>query len=148
MSSPESFAAFVDALALATSAFRSYLRQKLKACGLDLTSEMMLVLRYLWAHECVNQQQIANAVNRDKASLTSLLDNLVRRELVERQEDNQDRRNKRVVLTAKGRALEQQIEPLVRQMYAAAGDALPADQLRTSLVLLEQITKNLSRATT
>ena len=146
MSSQKSFAAFVDVLALATNALRAYIRQQLKECSLDLTSEMMQVMHYLWANDGVNQQEIANAVNKDKASLTSLLDNLVRRELVERRADSQDRRNKRVVLTTKGRDLERQISPLMQEMYELAGQALPEDQLHASMAVLEQITKNLTQA--
>lgn len=146
MASPESFADLAEALALAGNAFRSYLRQRFKECHLDLTAEMVQVLHYLWSHHCVNQQQIANAVNRDKASLTAMLDNLVRRELVERQEDRQDRRNKRIVLTAKGQALEQQVMPLVQEMYAVAGQTLPEQQLHAGLAMLAQITQNLTQA--
>ena len=143
MPSHNSFAAFVDALALATSGFRTFIRQQFKACDLDLTAEMMQVLRYLWAHDGVNQQEIANAVNKDKATLTSMIDNLVRRGLVERQEDSQDRRSKRIRLTAKGWALEQQIAPMMDNMYAVAGLNLSAEQLRASIALLKQIAENL-----
>jgi DNA-binding MarR family transcriptional regulator len=146
MASSESFVAFADSLALAAGAFRAYIRQRLKACSLDLTTEMTQVLRYLWANDHVNQQEIANAVNRDKASLTSLLDNLERRELVERQADSHDRRNNRIVLTSKGRALEQEIQPLVQQMYAVAGQGLSEDQLRASMTMLAQMTQNLTQA--
>lgn len=145
MSSPDSVAAFVDALALATSSFRTFMRQQLKAVDLDLTAEMLQVLRYLWAHDGVNQQEIANAVNKDKATLTSMLDNLVRRGLVERQEDSQDRRSKRIRLTGKGWALEQQITPMMDRMYAVAGLNLPAEQLQESITLLKQIAGNLDQ---
>lgn len=146
MPASDSFVAFADTLALTAGAFRSYIRQRLKACSLDLTSEMALVLRYLWTNDSVNQQEIANAVNRDKASLTSLLDNLVRRDLVERREDSQDRRNNRIVLTTKGRALEHEVLPLVQEVYEVASEGLSPEQLRASIGMLEQITKNLNRA--
>ena len=146
MSSSESFTAFADSLALTASAFRAYIRQQLKACSLDLTTEMTQVLRYLWAHDHVNQQEIANAVNRDKASLTSLLDNLERRELVERQADSHDRRSNRIVLTSKGRALEHEVAPLVQEMYSVASQGFSEDQLRASISMLAQMTQNLTQA--
>lgn len=146
MASSESFADLAAALALAGNAFRSYLRQRFKECRLALTAEMGQVLHYRWGHSGANQQQIANAVNRDKASLTAMLDNLVRRELVARQEDNSDRRNKRIVLTAKGQALEQQVMPLVREMYAVAAQALPEQHLPAGLTMLAQITQSLTQA--
>ena len=146
VATPESLAAFTEAIMLTGSAFRCYLRQRFKECSLDLTTEMMQVLRYLWRHDCVNQQEIANAVDRDKASLTAMLDNLVRRELVTRCEDHQDRRSKRIVLTPKGRALEQEITPLIREMYELAGQHIPPQQLEASMVLLSQLNQNLALA--
>jgi len=146
MPSLDLFAAFVDAYPPAGSAVRAYLRQRYKDCSLNVTTEMMQVMHYLWRHDGVNQQEIANAVNRDKASLTAMLDNLVRRELVERRADHQDRRNKLIVLTAKGRALEQQVLPLMQQMYEVASRGLSEDGLRASLAVLTQITQNLTLA--
>ena len=129
---------------LTGSAFRCYLRQRFKECDIDLTTEMMQVLRYLWRHDCVNQQQIADAVNRDKASLTAMLDNMVRRELVTRGEDPRDRRNKRIVLTARGRALEHEVVPIIREMYAIAGQGVPTQQLEAGMAVLAQLTQNLA----
>jgi DNA-binding MarR family transcriptional regulator len=142
----ESLAAFTEAIMLTGTAFRCYLRQRFKECRLDLTTEMMQVLHYLWRHDHVNQQEIANAVGRDKASLTAMLDNMVRRELVTRCEDSHDRRNNRIVLTTKGRALEQEVTPLVQEMYEKAGQHLPPQQLEASLAVLDQITQNLAQA--
>lgn len=126
------------------SAFRCYLRQRFKECDIDLTTEMMQVLRYLWRHDCVNQQQIADAVNRDKASLTAMLDNMVRRELVTRCEDSRDRRNKRIVLTTKGRALEHEVVPIIREMYAIAGKGVLPQQLEAGMAVLALLTQNLA----
>lgn len=125
-------------------AFRCYLRQRFKECDIDLTTEMMQVLRYLWRHDCVNQQQIADAVNRDKASLTAMLDNMVRRELVTRCEDSRDRRNKRIVLTTKGRALEHEVVPIIREMYAIAGRGVLPQQLEAGMAVLALLTQNLA----
>jgi DNA-binding MarR family transcriptional regulator len=146
VTTPESLAAFTEAIMLTGSEFRCYLRQRFKECSLDLTTEMMQVLRYLWRQDSVNQQEIANAVNRDKASLTAMLDNLVRRELVTRCEDSQDRRSKRIVLTPKGRALEQQVVPIIREMYELAGQHLIPQQLEAGIALLGQINQNLAPA--
>lgn len=145
MAAPDLFAAFMDVLPLAGSAFRAYLRRRFRECRLDLTLEMMQVLHYLWGHDGASQQEIARAANRDKATVTAMLDNLVRRDLVERRADSQDRRTNRVLLTPKGHALEHQVKPLVQEMFEVAGQGLALDQLRTSLVVLAKITQNLAQ---
>ena len=146
MTSPDSFVAFLDALPLAGSAFRAYLRRRFREYRLDLTLEMTQVLHYLWQHDGASQQEIACAANRDKATMTAMLDNLVRRDLVERRADSHDRRTNRVVLTPKGQALERQVKPLMQEMFAVAGQDLAPDQLRTGLAVLTKITQNLTQA--
>ncbi|MFD1872708.1 MarR family winged helix-turn-helix transcriptional regulator [Hymenobacter bucti] len=144
MAPSDLFATFMDAVPLTGSAFRAYLRRRFRDYHLDLTLEMMQVLHYLWGHDGVSQQEIARAANRDKATMTAMLDNLVRRDLVERRADLHDRRTNRVVLTPKGQALEQQVKPLVAEMFGVAGQGVAPDQLRTCLDVLTKITKNLT----
>ena len=146
MPTSDELTVFIDALGGALTAFREALRQLLKAAGTDLTAEMLTVMRYLWARDGANQQEIANAVGRDKATLTSMIDNLVRRELVTRCEDSQDRRSKRIVLTAKGRALEQHLAPALEAMLTQAGHNVTTSQLRASVTVLELMNKNLKAA--
>jgi len=136
----------MDAVPLAGSAFRAYLRRRFRDYRLDLTLEMVQVLRYLWGRDGVSQQDIARAANRDKATMTAMLDNLVRRGLVERRADSHDRRTNRVVLTPEGQALEQQVKPLIAEMYGVAGQGVAPDQLRTCLEVLAKITQNLTPA--
>lgn len=143
MPTTDEFTVFIDALGVALNAFRDSFRQHFKEAGINLTGEMLQVMRYLWIHDGVNQQEIANAVSRDKATLTSMIDNLVRRGLVTRCEDSQDRRNKRIVLTPKGRALEQEIAPTLATIYAKASQQLTSSQLYASAAVLDQMTKNL-----
>lgn len=73
--------------------------QKVKEYKLDVTMEMLEVLYVLWNKDNVNQQEIVDKTNRNKASLTSLIDNLTNRGLVERKPDPTDRRNNLIVLT-------------------------------------------------
>ncbi len=143
MSSKEPFADFTEALAGTTNLLRLHMRQKFKECNVDITVEMLQVLRYLGAHDGVNQQEIANAVCKDKATLTSMIDNLVRRTLVQRHEDSQDRRSKRIVLTPQGWALQPTIEPWIAEMLRKAGAGIPQAHLLDSIALFKQISENL-----
>src|ERR1043166_8269350 len=90
--------AFTSAMVMAQSEFKVFIRNKLKASSIDLTFEMLQVLLLLWKKDDVNQQELANLLHKDKASLTYLIDNLSKRKLVRRSEDPDDRRNKRITL--------------------------------------------------
>ena len=124
-------------------AFRQFVQQKLKEHKIDLTFEMLQIMGYLWENDGVNQQEIANATLKDKASLTCLIDNLTRRELVYRQEDASDRRNKLIFLTDQGWQLKIMILPWVKEMYAAANADIPACEFAKAMQILRKVISNL-----
>jgi DNA-binding MarR family transcriptional regulator len=122
------------------------MRKKFKENGVDLSFEMLEVLKCLWEKDGVKQQDVADFVLKDKASLTLLIDNLTRRNLVKRVEDPTDRRNKLVMLTDEGTALKHTVEPWVEEMYNMAGTLVPDEMLREGIVLFDKIYGNLKAA--
>lgn len=63
------------------------------------------VLRYLATVDGARQRELADRLGYDPSAIVSLLDDLERLDLAERQPDPNDRRNRIVVLTDAGRAL-------------------------------------------
>lgn len=122
---------------------KTFIRNKIKANNLDLTFEMLQVLKYLWNNHNANQQEIANMTLKDKASLTYLLDNLTKRGLVVRTEDKDDRRNKLISLTPEGMALKKIIEPWIEDMYTLAGNDISPELLAKGTTLFKKINDNL-----
>lgn len=104
---------------------------------------MLQVLTCLWHQDGINQQEIANITVKDKASMTYLIDNLVKRDLVYRAEDNNDRRNKLIYLTRQGARTQEQIQPFLDDMHKAAGMHIDSDLLKQAMVIIEQVEKNL-----
>lgn len=125
------------------TAFRQFVQQKLKQHGIDLTFEMLQIMGYLWENDGVNQQEIANATLKDKASLTYLIDNLTRRELVFRQGDTCDRRNKLIFLTDQGWNLKTVIRPWLEDMHVAANADIPACEFAKAMQILRKVVSNL-----
>ena len=127
-------------------AFRQFVQQKLKQHKFDLTFEMLQIIVHLWENDGVNQQEIANATLKDKASLTYLIDNLTRRELVYRQEDTNDRRNKLIFLTPQGWQLKEVILPWVEDMCVAANAGIPTYDFEKAMRVLRQVINNLKES--
>lgn len=125
-----------------TGVMKSFMRQQFKAHDLDITFEMLQVLQFLWNKDGVNQQEIADAILKDKASLTYLIDNLVRRKLVQRTEDSHDRRNKIITLTTPGQEMQNKIEPSIAEMYRLASKDIPEGLLENGLTLFSIIYQN------
>ncbi|WP_018622719.1 MarR family winged helix-turn-helix transcriptional regulator [Spirosoma luteum] len=134
---------FAHIIIQVNTAFRQYVQQKLKQDKVDLTFEMLQIMAYLWENDGANQQEIADANLKDKASITYLIDNLTQRKLVYRQGDICDRRNKLIFLTDQGRHLQMALLPWLKEMYATANTDIPACEFSKAMQTLRKVISNL-----
>ena len=74
------------------------------------------ILYALWHHDSIAIQELANRTGLKNATLTSMLDRMVRKQLIERQAAPNDRRKTIIVLTAKARALEEKFQKVSDRM--------------------------------
>lgn len=86
-------------------AFRRAMQRTLKDNNAGITFEMLQVLSSLWHEQGITQQALAERTAKDKACLTNLMNNLEKKGYVYRKEDTNDRRNKLVYLTLRGKHL-------------------------------------------
>lgn len=91
------------------------------------------------AGEPLSPTSIAERLIVTTASVTSLLDTLERRELVERRPDPTDRRRLLVVITDEGRALVDQFLPEVVALQTAVMEGLTEPQRRQLVTLLSVV---------
>lgn len=124
---------------------RQYIQVKLKAHGINMTFEMLEVMTALWKQDGINQQEIADQTLKDKSSMTYLIDNLVKRKLVQRIEDENDRRNKLIYITEEARELNKVICPWVSEVYGIATVELSMTDLQNSLVIFNKMIENLKK---
>jgi DNA-binding MarR family transcriptional regulator len=123
--------------------FRKYMQGKIRSLELHLTFEMLEVMLCLWRQDGVNQQVIADITLRDKSAMTYLVDNLMKRKMIRREEDARDRRNKLIFLTPEGRQLQQTLQPWVSEMYEKATANMDAASLVAGKEMIEQMIRNL-----
>jgi DNA-binding MarR family transcriptional regulator len=122
---------------------KQFIHRRVKEENIDLTYEMLQVLTVLWRSGDLNQQDIANSIQKNKASLTSLLDNLAKRKLVIRNEDPSDRRNKIVSLTKLGRDYKEQFVPIFKEFYTHLQRDLSLEELKKVTSVLNSMNNNL-----
>lgn len=123
---------------------RQFMQKKFKEEAIDLTYEMHQVMACLWRRDGINQQEIADLTLRDKASITFLIDNLTKRELVKRQEDPNDRRSKLIYLTSKGKKLGEKIQPQVQELFTIAGTGIETAAIQSCIQTLEKMRDNVN----
>ena len=121
---------------------RRNIQLRIREQGIDLTFEMLEILSCLWKKDGVNQQELADQTLRDKSGITYLIDNLVRRQIVTRVEDEKDRRNRLVYLTEKGLVLKEQLKSWGADLYDSAIPDIDQQQLLDSLDLVNKMIAN------
>ncbi len=133
----------IDAILNIRIAMKQYVQRRIREDKLDLTYEMVQVLAVLWRKGEINQQEIADHVQKNKASLTSLLDNLAKRNLIIRNEHPADRRNKIISLTESGKEYEKQLKPLLNDFYQVLTRNLPRQEMKKITGQLKNMEANL-----
>lgn len=121
------------------TAFRQAVQRNLKHHKIDITFEMLQIMTNLWRKDGINQQELALATLKDKATLTSLLNNLELRMLIARKEGSVDRRNRIISLTPKGIELGQQMRPILDETYKSASKNLSQKQTLATIEYLQKL---------
>ncbi|WP_426478907.1 MarR family winged helix-turn-helix transcriptional regulator [Chryseobacterium sp. CBSDS_008] len=137
-------------LGLAMSEMKSRLRQKIQTTineyDPDLSFELIEILGLLSRNNGINQQEIGNKVSKDKSSITYLINSLVKRDLVERIAYKNDRRNKQVFLTQKGKHVVETVYPWALDLYKKAAGSIDEEEISKALLLVKKMTANLEES--
>lgn len=104
---------------------------------------VMLLREYEAGIETVTPALLADKVGVTRATMTGLLDGLVADGLVARSEHAQDRRQKQIVLTNKGRRLVDRMMPDHCARVTALMGGLKATEMRTLVQLLNKVADGL-----
>lgn len=127
------------------TATRLQLNMRLAHAGIDITPDMYLILRALWEKDGRSQQELADDVFKDKASLTKLVANLEKRGLIRRHVGLTDRRSKIVALTPKGVKLKEKVYPIVQELIHQLEEGFTEKELRHFQQMLENMYDRLKR---
>ncbi|CAI8814123.1 MarR family winged helix-turn-helix transcriptional regulator [Chryseobacterium sp. IT-36CA2] len=134
-------------LGLAMSEMKSRLRQKIQTTvneyNPDLSFELIEILGLLSRNDGINQQEIGNKVSKNKSSITYLINSLVKRDLVERIAYQNDRRNKQIFLTPKGKQIVETVYPWALDLYKKAAGDINVEEISKALLLVKKMTANL-----
>jgi len=127
----------------ASTAIARSLQKKFNAAGLNLTIEQWSVLYHLWKEDGISQQELCNATFRDKPSITRLVDNLEKLQLVKRVASENDRRINKIHLTKQALKLQEQTMMLAEETLNDALSGVPANQINLCKEVLQKVYDNL-----
>lgn len=127
----------------ASTAIARRLQKKFNAAGLNLTIEQWSVLYHLWKKDGISQQELCNATFRDKPSITRLVDNLEKLNLVKRVPSENDRRINLIYLTKQAQKLQEDAMQLAEQTLNEALDTVPVEKVDICKEVLQIVYDNL-----
>ena len=128
-------------LDVATRRITKFYNRRLRPFG--ITYNHLFILTCLWEQDNVHVKDLAHQLCLDSSSLTGHLDRMERSALVVRQDDPDDRRAVRVVLTAKGRDLKDQLEPIGQELKATLQRGVPPERIQAFTTALRNISSRL-----
>lgn len=127
----------------ASTAIARRLQKKFNQAGLNLTIEQWSVLYHLWKEDGRSQQELCNATFRDKPSITRLVDNLEKLQLVKRVASESDRRINIIHLTKQAQKLQEETMALAEETLNDALEGVPPDQINLCKEVLQKVYDNL-----
>ena len=112
--------------------------------NLEITPEQFSLLTILWYNEGISIKELADRSQRDKTTISRVVDNMIKRDLIRRLDNMEDKRAKRIFLTDKGRNLQDQLVMLSGEIYVQALGNLSDEELDHTLAVIQKIEKNIS----
>ena len=131
-------------LNLSACKLKQYTAAALRQNNVELTPEQFLLIDLLWNHGPMSQQTIADKMQKDKNSVTKLVDALEAKGLVIRKKDDNDRRSNLLVLTQKAEGMKDSAKEKGISVLDRALEGISEEELKAFLATLNKLNANMS----
>lgn len=121
----------------------AYANDRLKDNQSNLTKVQFIVLKILSEKNNIPQHELAYITERDKTSLTRLMNTLERKGLITRNHCKEDKRIKQVTLTEEGRQMVNAFMPIIESIESVISVDISVDDIKTTIKVLEQVQANI-----
>lgn len=122
--------------------YRQFAQTQLRDNGHAITIDQWLILSVLRDHPEASQNELADMVFKDKASITRILDLLSGQRYLVRSVDKENRRKSKLTLTARGQKVVEDIEPVVKSYRKTALAGIAKEHLKTAEAVLQSLMGN------
>ena len=122
----------------------TYMGEKFRKHNFDLSVEQLVILKILHEEDGRPQNDMAIVTERNKSTLTRVLDGMENKHLVTRIPDKDDKRVKRVYLTKHGRQYFQSTAPIVQEAMTELQKGLTKTEIKTLISILKKVQGNIN----
>ena len=125
--------------------YRQFAQHNIKKVNKDVTIDQWLILKIIDDNPKITQREIAEYVFKDHASITRMINLLVKKKFLERSLHPEDRRRFGLKLTANGRQTKEALMPVILRNREKALEGLTEEEIENLKTTLHKITGNCSK---
>jgi len=133
------------ALDKAIKSYRQMAQKNINSQHFDISIDQWLLLTSLQNNPDDTQQQIASDIFKDYASITRMIDILVRKEIIERNANPDDRRRSNLNISPKGLTILSEIKPLIQSNRSTALEGVTDAEIELVKKIMGKIAVNCMR---
>jgi DNA-binding MarR family transcriptional regulator len=122
--------------------YRQFAQKNITNEGFDITIDQGLILNIIEENPDISQKKISEMVFKDHASVTRIIELLVKRNFLQRNFNALDRRRFSLSLTEQGKNTLEQIETIVNFNRKSALEGISDQEIETLKNILNKITAN------
>lgn len=126
----------------AIRAYRNYAQRQLKANGFNITIDQWLIIKAILENPGITQNEIGDLVFKDNASVTRIIDLMVKSEFIIRHTHSEDRRKTNLEVTDSGKKIIKEVQNLVENNRKTALENVSKEELEIMNSALLKISKN------
>ncbi len=95
--------------------YRNYAQKKLRENGYKITIDQWLIIKSIFENPGLSQQELGARAFKDNASVTRIIQLLVKSAYLEREVNQSDRRKSHLHVTEKGKVIIEKVQHLILQ---------------------------------
>jgi DNA-binding MarR family transcriptional regulator len=122
--------------------YRQFAQQQIRKSGLEITIDQWLVLKNLSDNPGISQRALSDAIFKDGASVTRILENLVTQKYVARKVMKDDKRRYELAITPAGKKAITSVQRILDKNSQIALNTIEAKKLKSAKKTLQTIQEN------
>jgi DNA-binding MarR family transcriptional regulator len=122
--------------------YRKVCQKNIQKMVSDITVDQCLVLIILTGNEKISQIEIAKLIFKDNASITRIIELMVKKDYLRREANEFDKRKTKLIITQKGKKTVVLLTPVFRLNRQTALDGVSAEEIELLDKILHKIISN------
>lgn len=128
----------------AIRSYRMYAMKKIREKGYKITIDQWLIIKSILENPEITQQELAKNVFKDNASVTRIIDLMVKSNYLNRKVDTNDRRKSILSVTKEGKDIIEKVQNIVLENRKVALNGIDKEDLDAMDIILQKIITNCS----